>query len=92
VRSFHDPLKSKYDSVGIKLTSRPDGLFSKINASRVLTGATGKLSENDEKTVKDAIDALDEASRIINDFLDTDWVNYKRNLSGRSVPVNAIIK
>jgi photosystem II stability/assembly factor-like uncharacterized protein len=92
VRSFHDPLKSRYDSIERKLTSRPDGFFSKINASRVLTGATGKLSDTDEKTVAQAIDALDEASGIISDFLDRDWVNYKRSLSGRSVPVNAVLK
>ena len=92
VRSFQDSLRKKYENIDRKLTSRPDGLFSKINETRVLTTATGRLSENEEKSVSEALTALDEASKLINDFLDNDWVIYRQNLSGKSVPVNAVLK
>jgi len=92
IRSFHDPLKSKYDSIDRKLSARPDGLFNKINGSRVLTTATGKLTESEEKSVRVAIDAINEAADLLKSFLEKDWVNYNRSLSGRKVPVNAVLK
>jgi photosystem II stability/assembly factor-like uncharacterized protein len=92
VRSIQDTLKAKYESIDKKLTTRPDGLFSKINAIRALTSATSKLSENEEKSINEAISALMEATKLINDFLDNDWVMYRNALNRKTVPVNAVIK
>ncbi|HVN59469.1 MAG TPA: hypothetical protein VMT63_14310 [Bacteroidales bacterium] len=92
VRSFQYPIKARYDSIDRKLTERPGGLFSRINESRILNTATGKLTGNDVKTLEDAEAALDEATRLLGSFLETDWPAYRRKLDGMLVPVNAVLK
>lgn len=92
VREFQSAMKEKFDSIDTKLTSRPDGFFSKINESRVLTTATGKLTDNEEKKVNDAISALDNASKLMDDFLNKDWVNYRKNLAGKTISMEDILK
>jgi photosystem II stability/assembly factor-like uncharacterized protein len=92
VKDFHPQLKEKYNSTERKLSSRPDGLFNKINGSRVLTTATELLTEAEEKSVSAAITGIDEAAKLINDFLQTDWVGYQNNIAGKQISIEAIIK
>jgi len=92
VKDFHPQLKGKYDGLERKLTSRPDGLFNKINGSRVLTTATDVLTETEEKSVSAALTSLDEASKLLNEFLNTDWPAYQTSLSNKQVSVEAVIK
>lgn len=92
IKDFHPLLKEKYDQLERKLTSRPDGLFAKINGYRILSTATEALKENEEKNVADAISALGEAIKIVNDFMNTDWPVYQKNLAEKTVSVEAVIK
>jgi hypothetical protein len=92
VKDFHGQFKTKYESLDRKLTGRPDGLFSKINSSRVLSTATKQLTADEEKTVSVSITSLDEAIKLIKDFITIDWVNYQKNLSDKQISLEAIIK
>jgi hypothetical protein len=92
VKDIHNPLKEKYNAADRKLTTRPDGLFAKINASRVLTSATGALTESEEKTVKEAITAIDDAVKVINDFMNTEWPGYEKGFADKMISVEALIK
>ena len=92
VKDIQGPMKRKYDAADGKLTGRPDGLFAKINASRVLTNATAALTESEEKIVKDALSAIDEASKLINEFLEKEWPGYEKSLADKMVSVEALLK
>jgi hypothetical protein len=92
IKDFHPALKEKYDALERKLSSRPDGLFSKINGARVLTTATDVLSETEKTSVNEATASLDEAVRLIGDFLDKEIPAYRENLAKKQVPVEAVIK
>jgi hypothetical protein len=92
LKDFHPRLSQKYNDTEKKLSSRPDGLFARINAYRVLTSATGRLNDTERKGVDDAATALDEAVRILNDFINTDWPAYQKNIAGRTVPLEAVLK
>jgi photosystem II stability/assembly factor-like uncharacterized protein len=92
VKDFHPQLKQKYDGIERKLSARPDGLFNKINGSRILTSATDVLTDAEEKGVTAAKNALEEASKLIDDFLKTDWPAYQNSISGKQISIEAIIK
>jgi photosystem II stability/assembly factor-like uncharacterized protein len=92
VKDFHGQFKTKYDSIDRKLSGRPDGLFVKINSYRILTTATKQLNADEEKTVAESIRSLDEALKILSEFMTTDWVGYQNNLSNKQVSLEAIIK
>lgn len=86
VKDFHPAFKNKYQALDRNLSGREGGLFQRINASRVLFTATGPLDEKQEKTVSEAVEALEEAMRLLNDFISNDWPGYQKNLSEKSVP------
>ncbi|MGQ9619729.1 MAG: VPS10 domain-containing protein [Bacteroidales bacterium] len=92
IREFHNPLKEKYQADEKRLTGREEGLFMKINASRVLFTATGELDENQEKTVREAFDAMKEAKMLLEEFISKDWPEYQKKLTEKSVPVEAVIR
>jgi photosystem II stability/assembly factor-like uncharacterized protein len=92
VKDIHGQMKGKYDEADRKLTTRPDGLFPKINASRVLTNATVALTVSEEKTVKDSFTAIDEATKLISAFLEQDWPGYEKSLADKMISVEAFLK
>ena len=92
IKDFQGPLKEKYEALEKKLSSRPDGLFSKINGSRVLTTATGVLTSDEEKSVTTAITALEESSKLLNDFMSSAWSEYLDRLSKMRISVDALIR
>jgi photosystem II stability/assembly factor-like uncharacterized protein len=92
VKDFHNQLKTKYDGIDKKLTGRPEGLFAKINGYRVLSTATKQLTQDEEKAISEAKRALDEATGLMNDFMNTDWGAYQKNLENKQVSLDVIIK
>jgi photosystem II stability/assembly factor-like uncharacterized protein len=92
VKEFHNQLKTKYENLERKLSVRPDGLFVKINIYRVLTTATKQLTGDEEKSVAESIVSLDEAIKILREFLSVDWKGYQNNLSDKQVSLEDIIK
>jgi hypothetical protein len=92
VKDIHIPMKGKYDAAERKLTARPEGFFAKINASRILTSSTQALTESEEKTVKDAYSAIEDATKVITVFIEQEWPGYEKSLSGKTVSVEALIK
>lgn len=92
VKDFHGQLKTKYDNIDSKLTSRPDGFFAKINSFRILASATKQLTDDENRTIAESIKSLDEASKILDDFLTNEWPGYQKNISTKQVSLDAIIK
>ena len=92
IKDFHNSVKEKYDGISKQLTSGRDGLFSRINNSRILNTARDALSENEEKTVESALSALGKATGLINDFLTNDWILYKKNLTGKTISIESLMK
>lgn len=92
LKDFHPQFKEKYDGIERKLSGRPDGLFAKINGYRTLTTATNSLTEDEEKAISAIPSSIDEALKMINDFLAVDWVSYQSKLTNKQVPLEAIIK
>jgi PP-loop superfamily ATP-utilizing enzyme len=92
VKDFHSQFKTKYESLDRKLSGRPDGFFAKINNYRVLATAIKQLTADEEKTVSESVKSLDDAIKVLNEFVTIDLIGYKNNLSGKQVPLDAIIK
>ena len=92
VKGFHGQFKSKYESLNKKLTDRPEGLFAKINGYRMLASATKKVTAEEEKTLTESLTSLNDAVRLLNDFLNTEWTEYQNNLSDKKISIDAIIK
>lgn len=92
IKDFQGPLKEKYAALEKELSSRPDGLFNKINGSRVLTTATRMLTSDEEKSVTTANTALEESSRLLNDFMSSDWSEYLNRLKKMQISVDTLIR
>jgi photosystem II stability/assembly factor-like uncharacterized protein len=92
VKDFHGQFKTRYEGLDRKLTSRPDGLFAKINNFRVLSSATKQLTSEEEKTIAEAIKAIDEAQKVINEFMNSEWIGYQKNISDKKISLDAILK
>jgi photosystem II stability/assembly factor-like uncharacterized protein len=88
----HGKVKSKYEDISKKLTERPNGLFAKINAFRILVTATKQLTSEEEKTISESINSLTEAKRTMSDFMNSDWLTYQKSLTERKVSLESAIK
>ncbi len=53
--------------------------------------ATGPLSQQEEKSMNDAETALDEAEKLLNDFIEKDWAAYRSALEKVSLTGDKII-
>ncbi len=92
VKDFHSQFKTKFEGLERKLSGRPEGLFIKINSYRILLSAARQLTAEEEKTVSESKQSLEEAIKTLNDFLTTDLPGYQNNLAGKQVPLDVIIK
>jgi photosystem II stability/assembly factor-like uncharacterized protein len=92
VKGFHGQFKSKYENLNKKLNDRPEGLFTKINGYRILATATRQMTTEEEKVLAESMTSLNDAIKLLNDFLDTDLTDYKNNLSDKKISIDAIIK
>jgi hypothetical protein len=92
IKDFHPSFKIKYDSTEKKFSLRPDGLFARINKYRVLATATTVLKQDEEKNVADSFAALEEAIKLLDDFMNRDWVTYQNNLSNKQIPAGVLIR
>lgn len=55
---------------------RQDGLVSRINGYRSILMASGVPSQQEEKGMADAVAAMEEAEKMINEFLGGSWASY----------------
>jgi len=73
------------------LNKRPDGLLQRINGYRGILMATGPLSQQEEKSMKDAEAALTEAETLINAFMENEWKAFREALEKISLTGDKII-
>ncbi len=71
--------------------ARPEGLLQRINGYRVLLMASGPLSPQEEKSMKEAEEALLEAEKMIDDFMEKEWKAYREALEKISLTGDKII-
>jgi hypothetical protein len=58
----------------------------------MLKTARDELTSDEEKTISAALAALDEASKLLNDFLKEDWVSYQNKLANKQISLDTVIK
>lgn len=92
LKDIHTPMKAKYTETERKLSGRPEGLFTKVNAYRVLTTATKELTETERNQVKSVNTSISEATTLMKSFLETEWPAYLEKLKGKTVPLGLVIK
>lgn len=92
IRGFHDVFKKKYQEAERKLTNRDDGLFMKINRYRILFTSESALTDIQEKSVDEVFTSIDQAVKLINDFLNSDLPEYQKQMAGRMVPAEVFLK
>lgn len=92
VRDLHNPFRTRYQEAERKLSGRDDGLFMKINRYRTLFTAERVLKDEQEKTIDEANVSIEQALKIINDFIDNDLPEYQKQISGRMIPADLFLK
>jgi len=90
VKTIHKTVKEEVAKLDEAFGRRQSGLVSRINSYRSLLMASGIPSQQEEKGMTDAAAALEEAGRMIDQFLTGPWAEYgetlkKINLTGDSV-------
>ncbi len=70
---------------------RQEGLASRINGYRAVVMATGALSAQEDKAMKDAEAALVEAEKLVKEFVEGSWARYTEKLKGISLPGDVVI-
>jgi len=92
VRDFHNPFRTKYQEAERKLSGRDDGLFMKINRYRILFTTERALTEEQEKSIDESNVSIEQAFRIIDDFINTDLPEYQKQISSRMIPADLLLK
>jgi photosystem II stability/assembly factor-like uncharacterized protein len=87
----HKTVKEDLAKLEEALAKRPDGLISRINGYRALAMATGSLTQQEEKSVADAVTALDEANKLIDAFISGPWTDYREALKKVTLTGDSII-
>lgn len=68
-----------------KFTNREDGLLRKSYQYAILITKNDRLSENDETSVKEATDALEEGMRLMKEFQSTQFTKLKEELKAQNI-------
>jgi len=90
IKTIHKTVKEEVAKLDEAFGRRQSGLVSRINGYRSLMMASGAPSQQEEKGMTDAVTALEDAGKMIDQFLTGPWAEYKEtlkkiNLTGDSV-------
>ncbi|MCU0458667.1 MAG: hypothetical protein MUE37_06200 [Bacteroidales bacterium] len=95
---FAEAASETYKAVGEDLAAldalfgrRQDGVAARINGYRAVVMATGALTAQEEKGMKDAETALEEAEKQVKGFLEGSWARFSEKLKGISLPGDIVI-
>ncbi|NLE35257.1 MAG: hypothetical protein GX622_09150, partial [Bacteroidales bacterium] len=80
VSEVHKTVSEELASMDEAFRKRQEGLSARIGGYRVLLTASGPLTEQERKAVKDAEDALGEALKLIKGLTEGSWARYKARL------------
>jgi len=70
---------------------RQDGLSARINGYRSILMASGVPTQQEEKGLTDAVAAMEEAEKMINEFLGGSWARYTDALKKITLSGDAVI-
>lgn len=73
---IHKTVKEDLAKLDEAFGRRQDGLSSRINGYRTIMMASGVPSQQEEKGMTDAVAAMEEAEKMINEFLGGSWASY----------------
>ncbi len=90
ISDIHKTVKEELAKLDEAFTRRQGGLVSRINGYRSLVMASGVPSEQEELGMTDAMAAMDESEKLMDEFLGGAWAAYtealkKTNLTGDAV-------
>lgn len=90
IKEIHRTVNEEVTKLDEAFERRQTGLVSRINGYRSLMMAAGVPSQQEEKSMTDAVAAMEEAERMIDLFLSGPWAEYvetlkKINLTGDAV-------
>ena len=91
ISDTHKAVKEELEGMDKAFRERQEGLSTRIGGYRVLLTATGPLTEQEGKAVKDAEDALGEAQRLIKALTEGSWSRYVTKLKEVTLRGDAVI-
>ena len=91
VSETHKTVSEELDRIDRTFERRDEGLISRINGYRALLMASGVLSQQEEKSISDAEEALAEAVKLIDGFLEGPWSEYVDALKRVTVTGDAVV-
>ncbi len=88
---LHKAVKEDLAKLDEAFGRRQDGLSSRINGYRSILMASGVPSQQEEKAIADAVAAMEEAEKMINEFLGGSWADYTDALKKITLPGDVVI-
>lgn len=91
-KEMYKAVNKEYTSVFRSLTSRREGLSRDMYGINTLYSASDKLTETEEASVSRAINAMEEAGKMIDNFMNDHWLKYTEFFKENNISLSIIIE
>ncbi|HUS86594.1 MAG TPA: hypothetical protein VMW76_05070 [Bacteroidales bacterium] len=91
-KKVYSAVNDEFNRLNRLFTNRFDGLGSRMFGLNVLYSATDKLTEGEERSVEDALKAMGEAEKMIDDFMNDHWVKYVDFFKEKNITLDRLVK
>ncbi|MCA1756403.1 MAG: hypothetical protein LC649_02975, partial [Bacteroidales bacterium] len=91
-KELYDKVKEEYDRISNMISDRREGLTVKMMGISVLYTSRGALSDTEEKSVEDALKAMDEAEELMKGFVAGEWDRYNKFFNDNNITLDRLIK
>ena len=91
-KKAYTAVNDEFNRLNRLFTNRSDGLGSRMFGLNVLYTATDKLTEGEEQSVEDAVKAMGEGEKMIDDFMNDNWAKYVDFFKEKNITLDKLIK
>jgi photosystem II stability/assembly factor-like uncharacterized protein len=91
-KELYKKVKAEYDRISNMISNRREGMAQRMMGINVLYTSKEALSDTEEKSVEDALKALDEAEELIKGFQSEEWNSYRKFFIDNNITLDKLIK
>ncbi|MDZ7738749.1 MAG: hypothetical protein U5K32_06720 [Bacteroidales bacterium] len=91
-KEVYDSVNKAYNKIISSLTDRREGLVRDMYGINVLYTARQDLTDAQEKSVTDALEAMDKAEEMIDTFIEEEWTSYTGFFKNNNITLDKILE
>lgn len=91
-KEIYDAVYKEYNKLNGVLMNRREGLGQRMYGINTLYSAKDILTDTENKTVEDAVEAIKEAGEMIDKYITEDWQNYINFFKENNITLDKILK